>query len=364
MTSMRRIDRDLGRFREIVRGEVRKNLKRFVQQGEMSAREGSRTVRIPMPQIKLPRFTFGEAGGGAGGVGQGEGKPGDEVGNEAGEGEGQKELEVEVTLDELAEILGEELSLPRIEPRGRREVRTDLLRYRSIRRTGPRSLRHFKRTYRHALQRQILSGSYDAARPVVIPLPEDERYRSFEVTPIPESSAAIVYMMDVSGSMGQEQKEIVRHAAFWLDTWIRSQYRNVVVRYLVHDATAREVDRHDFFHLKESGGTKISSAYHLCLEIVERDHPADRWNVYAFHFSDGDNWSGGDTAECLDLLEKRLLPAVNLFAYGQVKSAYGSGQFKPDLDQRFKGREDVVSADIADRDGILPAIRAFLGRGR
>ena len=361
---MRRIDRDLGRFRAIVRGEVRKNLRKFVQQGEMIAREGARTVRVPMPQIRLPHFTYGEAGGGAGGVGQGEGKPGEAVSREAGEGEGSHELEVEVTLEELASILGEELELPRIEPRGRKQLTTDLLRYRSIRRTGPRSLRHFKRTFRQALRREILSGTYDPAYPSVVPLPEDERFRSYEVTPVPESAAAIVYMMDVSGSMGDEQKEIVRHTAFWLDTWIRSQYRSVVVRYIVHDATAREVERHDFFHLKESGGTKISSAYRLCLDLVERDHPVDQWNVYAFHFSDGDNWSGGDTTECLDLLSARLLPAVNQFAYGQVKSAYGSGQFKHDLDARFPSRDDVVSVEIASREGILPAIRAFLGRGR
>ncbi|MCE9637575.1 MAG: DUF444 family protein [Planctomycetes bacterium] len=361
---MRRIDRDLGRFHDIVRGEVRKNLRRFVQQGDMTAREGSRTVKIPMPQIRLPRFTWGQGGGGGGGVGQGEGKPGDQAGQEPGEGEGEKALEVEVTLEELAEILGEELSLPRIQPRGRKNVTTDMLRYRSIRRTGPRSLRHFKRTFKQALRREILSGDYDAAHPIVVPRPEDERYRSFEVTPVPESSAAIVYMMDVSGSMGEEQKEIVRHTAFWLDTWIRSQYRNVVVRYLVHDATAREVDRDAFFHVKESGGTKISSAYQLCLDILEKDHPVDQWNVYAFHFSDGDNWSSGDTTECIELLTKRLLPAVNLFAYGQVKSAYGSGQFKGDLDQAFKGRDDVATTDIVGKDGILPAIRAFLGRGR
>ena len=361
---MRRIDRDLGRFRDIVRGEVRKNLRKFVQQGDMEAREGSRTGQVPMPQIRLPHFTYGEGGGGAGGVGQGDGKPGDEVGQEPGEAEGEHALEVEVTLDELAAILGEELELPRIKPRGSKNVQTDLLRYRSIRRTGPRSLRHFKRTFRQALQRQILTGDYDPEHPVVVPMPEDERYRGYQITRIPESSAVIVYMMDVSGSMGEEQKEMVRHAAFWLDTWIRSQYRNVVVRYLVHDASAREVDRHDFFHLKESGGTKISSAYRLCLDILERDYPPDRWNVYAFHFSDGDNWSSGDTEECLELIDAKLLPVVNLFAYGQVRSAYGSGQFKHDVDGRFTGRPEVVSVEIADRDGILPAIRAFLGRGR
>ena len=128
-------------------------------------------------------------------------------------------------------------------------------------------------------------------------------------------------MMDVSGSMGTEQKEMVRITAFWIDTWIRSQYKNLEVRYIVHDATAREVDQHTFFHLKESGGTKISSALELTEALVEQFDPPEDWNIYPFHFSDGDNWSGGDTAHCIRLLEDRLLPSVNQFSYGQVKSA-------------------------------------------
>jgi uncharacterized sporulation protein YeaH/YhbH (DUF444 family) len=359
---MRRIDQDVTRFRRIVKGEIRNNLKRYVAKGELIARQGDRTVSVPLPQIDLPKFTFGDRGGG--GVGQGDGEPGDGVGQEPGEAEGQHELEVEVSLEELAQILGEELALPRIKPRGTQQIEADMTRYKSIRRTGPKSLRHFKRTYRHALRRQMMLGQYDPKHPRIIPIPEDERFRSFEVQRVPESSAVIIYMMDVSGSMGNEQKEIVRNTAFWIDTWIRSQYRNVVVRYVVHDASAREVDRHTFFHLKESGGTKISSAYRLCDEMIEKDYPDEQWNVYCFHFSDGDNWSGGDTTECMRILEEELFRKSNLFCYGQVKSAYGSGQFKHDLDQRFPDREELVTADIPDRDGILACIREFLGRGR
>jgi uncharacterized sporulation protein YeaH/YhbH (DUF444 family) len=358
---VRRIDQDVTRFRRIVKGEIRQNLKRYVAKGDLVARQGDRTVSVPLPQINLPRFTFGDRNGG---VGQGEGDVGDGVGQEPGEEEGSHDLEVEVSLEELAEILGEELELPRIKPRGTQQVEADMRRYRSIRRTGPKSLRHFKRTFRHALRRQQMLGTYDPQRPAIVPIPDDERYRSYEVQRIPESSAAIVYMMDVSGSMGNEQKEIVRNAAFWIDTWIRSQYRNVVVRYIVHDASAREVDRHTFFHLKESGGTKISSAYRLCNEMIDKSYPAAHWNTYCFHFSDGDNWSGGDTTECMRILEEELFKKSNLFCYGQVKSAYGSGQFKHDLDQRFPGRDEIVTADIPDRDGILACIREFLGRGR
>jgi uncharacterized sporulation protein YeaH/YhbH (DUF444 family) len=361
---MKRVDQDVTRFRKIVRGEIRKNLKRFVSQGELVARQGGRTVKVPLPQINLPRFTFGDRGGS--GVGQGEGDPGDAVSGpgEAGEQPGEHELEAEVSLEELAQILGEELELPRIQPRGKLDVEADINRYRSIRRSGPQSLRHFKRTFLRSLQREIMTGTYDGKSPNIVPRPEDFRYRSYETARVPESSASILYMMDVSGSMGSEQKEIVRNTAFWLDTWIRSQYRNVVVRYIVHDAAAREVNRHDFFHLKESGGTKISSAYNLVNQVIDKDYPPDQWNIYCFQFSDGDNWSGGDTAECLRLLDEQLLPKSNLFCYGQVKSAYGSGQYKNDLDRRFDESEVLITQDIPDRDGILPCIREFLKRGR
>ncbi len=364
---VRRIDQDVGRFRRIVTGEIRRNLKKYVTKGELLGRVGKDTVSVPLPQIRLPRFTFGDNR--ADGVGMGEGAPGSPApGGEGtggpGEGEGDHVLEVDVPLPELARILGEELSLPRIRPRGRDRVIANRMRLRGIRRTGPEGLRHFRRTFREALKREIATGTYDPARPVVIPRREDRRFRSFRMTEVPQSNAVVIYMMDVSGSMGSEQKEIVRIEAFWIDTWLRSQYRNLEVRYLVHDAAAREVDRHQFFHLRESGGTKISSAYELCLRMVEERYSATDWNVYPFHFSDGDNWSGGDTRLCLELLEERLLPRVNVFCYGQVKSAYGSGQFKVDLDGRFRGDERVLTSDIPDREGILPSIRTFLGSGR
>jgi uncharacterized sporulation protein YeaH/YhbH (DUF444 family) len=98
-------------------------------------------------------------------------------------------------------------------------------------------------------------------------------------------------MMDVSGSMGDEQKEIVRAESFWIDTWLRTQYKGIEVRYIIHDAVAREVDRDTFFHTRESGGTMISSAYKLCRDLIKSDYPPSAWNIYPFHFTDGDNWS-------------------------------------------------------------------------
>jgi sporulation protein YhbH len=368
---MQRIQRDLNRFRQIVRGQIKKNLRKYMSQGEMIGRQGKRLVSIPLPQIDIPHFRYGAKQ--AGGVGQGEGDVGDPIARgdpqegegQAGSDPGEHIVEVDVTLEELAQILGEELELPRIEPKGnKKNIVSEKTKYTRIRRVGPDSLRHFKRTYKEALRRQVSSGQYDPQNPVIIPIHEDTRYRSWKDTPQPESNAIIIYMMDVSGSMGHEQKSLVRNTAFWIELWLRSQYKQIEICYIVHDAAAKEVDKETFYHLREGGGTRISSAYQLCNKIIEdRYSPAD-WNIYPFHFSDGDNWGDGDTEDCLGLLETEILPKSNLFCYGQVRSLYGSGSFLYDLQHHFDNTEILAMSEIARYDDIYDAIKTFLGKGR
>ncbi|MGC6416109.1 MAG: DUF444 family protein [Bradymonadia bacterium] len=368
-----RIRQDHSRFRHIVRGKVRKNLRQYISSGELIGKQGKDQVSIPVPQIELPRFRFNSQDGG--GVGQGDGEPGDSLGpgdqepgqGEAGEGEGEKAIEVDVTLDELAQILGEELELPRIEPKGEKAVVTERDKYTGIRPVGPNSLRNFKRTYKAALKRSIAMGQYNAKDPVILPIKDDMRYRSWSTVKSPQSNAVVIYMMDVSGSMGDEQKEIVRIESFWINTWLKSQYEGIETRYIVHDATAREVDEHTFFHTRESGGTMISSAYKLAAQILEDDYPSADWNIYPFHFSDGDNWSVDDTRSCISILKDVLVPASNQFSYGQVESPYGSGQFIKDLKENFKVDDEscsLVCSEIKNKDAIVQSIKEFLGTGR
>ncbi|MBN2197294.1 MAG: DUF444 family protein [Polyangiaceae bacterium] len=366
-----KIDQDHSRFRRIVRGKIRENLRRYISQGELVGRQGKDLVSIPIPQIDIPHFTFG--GKEQGGVGQGEGEVGDAVGGDPEEGDGKGKagkdpadhtLEVDVTLDELADILGEELELPAIENKGKSRVVSAKDRYTGIRRVGPESLRHFKRTYKEALKRAIASGTYDASHPRLVPQTEDKRYRSWKTDYEPVANAVIIYMMDVSGSMGDEQKEIVRIETFWIDTWLRRHYQGIESRFIIHDATAREVERDTFFRTRESGGTMISSAYRLTAELLDRSYPAEEWNVYPFHFSDGDNWSTDDTLTCIDLLQTSILPRVNMFGYGQVESPYGSGQFIKDLHEHLGTDDRVITSEVKDRDGIVRSIQDFLGKGR
>jgi len=353
------IEHDHQRFRQIVRGRIKEDLKKYISNGELIGKKGRDFVSIPVPQIELPSFRFGRPGEG---VGQGDGE--ESGAGQAGNSAGAHILEVDLSMDDLAQILGEELELPRIQPKGTDRITADRDKYSQVSRTGPESLRHFKRTYREALKRQIAAGAYNHNNPHIVPIHEDKRFLSWKTRPRPENSALILYVMDVSGSMGDEQKEIVRITSFWIDTWIRTNYKGVQTRYIIHDATAKEVDRDTFFHTRESGGTVISSAYELCRKIITEEYPLDIWNIYVFHFSDGDNWSGGDTGRCIEILRNDLLPAVNLFGYGQVDSMYGSGQFLRELETGLPEEEKLVGSRIENKDGIYNSIKDFLGKGK
>ena len=108
----------------------------------------------------------------------------------------------------------------------------------------------------------------------------------------------------------------------------------------------------------------MSSAYQLAAEIVNERYDPSQWNIYPFHFSDGDNWDGGDTAECINILENDLLPRANLFCYGQVKSAYGSGDFLYGLQEYFTSESKLLTSKINGKEEIYESIRVFLSKGR
>ena len=361
------INNDHQRFRKIVKGRIRKDLRKFLTRGELLGREGKKYISIPVRGIDIPHFRYGDNDDA--GVGKGDGKPGDAVDDGGGMGpggdqEGHHVLEVEVTLDELAEILGEELQLPRIRPKGKHRLTSERDRYSGIRQSGPESLRHFKRTFRRALRRQIMSGLYNPDAPRIIFERRDKIYRSWKTVLSPQSNAVIIYMMDVSGSMGDEQKELVRLEAFWIDAWLRKNYQGIESRYIVHDVRAGEVDRETFFRIREDGGTRISSAFRVARELIEHHYAPVEWNIYLFHFSDGDNSSESDSRECCTILKDNLLPGLNMFGYCQVASAYGSGNFINVVHEHLSGQEAVITSRVNTKDDIYDSIKIFFSAGR
>jgi uncharacterized sporulation protein YeaH/YhbH (DUF444 family) len=362
------IEKDHQRFRKIVKGKIRKDLRKFLTRSELLGREGKKLISIPVRGIETPHFRYGDNNDA--GVGRGQGQPGDKVDGEGGgmgpggTEEGRHIMEVDVSLEELAEILGEELKLPSIRPKGKHRITSEKDRYSGIRQAGPESLRHFKRTFRRALRRQIMSGLYNPDSPRIIFERRDKMYRSWKTILNPQSNAVIIYMMDVSGSMGDEQKELVRLEAFWIDAWLRKNYQGIESRYIVHDVRAGEVDRETFFRIREDGGTRISSAFRLARELIEHHYAPSEWNVYLFHFSDGDNSSESDSRECCSLLREHLLPLLNMFGYCQVASAYGSGNFINVLHEHLSDAEGVITSRVNTKDDIYDSIKTFFTAGR
>mgnify|MGYP000847421389 CR=1 FL=1 len=362
------IKEDHSRFRDIIKGKIKQDLKKYVSQGEMIGKRENEFVKIPLPQIDIPNFRYGPKQ--QGGVGQGEGKAGDGVGEpqdgqgQAGNQAGEHMLEVELSVEEIADILGEKLELPRIQPKGSKQIETQKTKYSGLAPVGPQGLRHFRSSYKKALQREISSGTYDPKNVVVIPIKEDFRYRTFKTIKKPMTKAVVIYMMDVSGSMGDEQKEIVRIESFWINAWLKKHYKGLETRFIIHDASAKEVDESTFFRTSESGGTLISSAYKLAQQMIEAEYPVNEWNIYPYHFSDGDNWSGEDTRLCIRLLHEFFLPLCNVFSYGQVESKYGSGQFLKDLQKEFPNDDRIILSQIDNKDKILDSIKDFLGKGK
>lgn len=361
------IDSDYERFREIVKGHVRKNLKEYIVNGELIGKDNNGIVKVPLPYIKLPKFVFDDSGDS--GIGQGDGNeddvlyPGENDGSEPGDGEGEIIRDAELTLEELADILGEQLGLQDLKPKSVDQLLEKKDRYKSIRRAGPESLRHFRRTYKAALKRQISSGEYNPSNPRVIPVREDKRYRSWKTTPEPNARALVVHMRDISGSVDDEMIEVIRRTSWWIDLWIWAKYNNRVQQeYLVHHSDAKLVKRDEFFDINgSSGGTVISSVLKASKDLFNgrlSNYPHELWNIYLFYYSDGDNIKN-DNPECMYLLKNDILPYANSFCYGHLSSS--ATDFEQGIRELSGSYPIVHYAGIPSKIKILDALRIFLG---
>lgn len=361
-----KIGSDINRFKDIVRGRVKNDLKKFVSVGHMLGKQGKDLIKIPLHSINLPRFTFGRNGGmgqGMGDIGDpidGEGKPGK---GQAGDNDGDHGFETEFSEEELAQILIEHLELPFLEnKKGKILAEKDKLN--RISHQGPESLRHNMKSYKQALRREISSGTYNPSNPKIIPIKDDKRYRSYSAKEAPDTNTAVIYMIDCSGSMGDEQRDLVKAEVFWIDLLLKASYKDIESVYMIHDVKAQEVSQEDFFKISTGGGTRISSAYDLCSNIMEKRYPFSDWNVYPMHFTDSDNLSEQDSVHCCKLLKNKILPNCNVFNFGEVKSPNGTGDFTQYLETNFANSESLTISKISGPDDILKSIGEFFKKGK
>jgi len=145
----------------------------------------------------------------------------------------------------------------------------------------------------------------------------DLRFHSFTKKPEPTSKAVMLCIMDVSGSMDEERKNLAKRFFILLYLFLQRNYKKIDVVFVRHHTTAQEVDEHEFFYARETGGTVVSSALKLAYEIIADRYDSSVWNIYAAQASDGDNWES-DSAVCRDWLNDKLLPLMRYYAYVEI----------------------------------------------
>jgi len=357
---------DQQRHQEKVKEAIRRNLADLVAEESIILSDGKKVVKVPIRSLEEYRFRFdpgkqryvGQASGPVrpGDVVARSGQAGSGAGKGAGEEPGVDYYEAEVTVDELAELIFEDLGLPNLQEKRRPEMTSTGYEFNDVRRAGAMANLDKKRTLLEAFRRNALEGS-----PGFFPVrPEDLRFKTWEEAPEFHASAVVLAMMDTSGSMGTFEKYIARSFYFWMVRFLRSRYRKVDIVFIAHDTRAREVSEEEFFTKGESGGTKCSSAYELALSIIQRRYPPEDYNIYAFHFSDGDNFPS-DHARCVQLVGQ-LLEVCSAVGYGEiVNTRYYSDSTLMSVYQKID-HPRFTRVTIRDKSEVYPALKAFFRR--
>lgn len=356
--------KDAARHREKQREAIKKNLPEIIADTPIITHRRGQIVKIPLRGIKSYYFKHGSRGVGFG-IGQGKEKVGDVIGRKPAQGQqpgragdqpGIDYIETEIDIEELIEMMLEDLGLPNFEKKEVAEL--EVLRgwkIRNIDKAGLRPNLERKRTLRQGIKRylalveelkkqtgksdkecrialNLAIGEFNEALKILrdsrfqaleesddypIITRDDLRFRTLEEDIDYQSHAVVLAMMDVSGSMTTMKKYFARSFFFWLIEFLKKIYKKVEIRFIAHHTEAKLVDEDTFFHKGESGGTFCWSAYQLAGHLVDTQYPTNRWNVYAFHFSDGEDWEAERTVE---EVKKLLARKVNMLGYGEIQT--------------------------------------------
>lgn len=171
----------------------------------------------------------------------------------------------------------------------------------------------------------------------------DLRYHSTIKEPQYITNATMFALSDVSGSMGEREKTLARKFFFLLYMFLKSRYEKVEVVYIIHTAEAKQVTEEEFFTSQESGGTVVSTAIELTLDLIKSKYSPSKTNIYVCQCSDGDNYSS-DNAKLIELLENKLLPLSQYYAYIQIEPEESNSYATESLQWSLWGFYDKMKA--------------------
>ncbi|MBO9596438.1 MAG: sporulation protein YhbH [Cohnella sp.] len=348
---------DQARHQQKVREAIKQNLPDLISEENIVLSDGRQIIKIPIRSLDEYRIVFNMNKKKHVGQGQGDSKVGDVLGvdptpqpgkgENAGSDPGEDIVEAEISMAELESMLFEELELPYLQRKEREQIESREVRFTDVRRKGIMSNIDKKRTILENLRRNSREG-----HPEIHGIsPDDLRFKTWEEIVKPHNNAVILAMMDTSGSMGSFEKYCARSFFFWMSRFLRKQYEKVEIVFIAHHTEAKEVTEEEFFTRGESGGTICSSAYVKALEIIDSRYPPSQYNIYPFHFSDGDNLTS-DNERCVRLIQE-MLKKSNIFGYGEVNqynrsstlmSAYKHLEHQQFLYYVIKEKAEIYSA--------------------
>lgn len=357
---------DQARHQQKVREAIKQNLPDLVSEESIVMSDGKQVVKVPIRSLDEYRFVYNYNKNKHVGQGDGDSQVGDVLGvdpqssKKGGKGEtagdqpGEDVIEAEVTMAELESMLFEELELPNLEQKQKEQLQTKEIVFTDIRKKGIMSNIDKKRTLMENLRRNANAGIAGIGGIS----PDDLRYKTWTEIVKPQSNAVILALMDTSGSMGSFEKYCARSFFFWMTRFLRNKYEKVEIVFIAHHTEAKEVTEEEFFTRGESGGTICSSAYQKALDIIDSRYQTDAWNIYPFHFSDGDNLTS-DNERCVKLIAQ-LLERCNMFGYGEVnqynRSSTLMSAYKHIQDKKF------MYSIIKEKGEVYKALTTFFAK--
>jgi uncharacterized protein len=353
--------RDWLRHNEKIREAVRAHLPRIVSGADIIS-DGSRTVRVPVRMLEHYRFKLLQTGDGQG-VGQGKAKPGDVLGqaNPSG-GQGQKgaggkeqggiELMLEFKVDDVIDWLWEDMKLPNLQPRAGATEDSEWKREGWDRR-GARSRLDRRRSLKESVKRRALDEDSPAFTD------EDLRYRQLTRRRQPSLRAAVFFLLDVSGSMSDRDRQLSKTFFFWVAAGLRREYKALDIVFVAHTTEAWEFNEAEFFKVAGSGGTVASVGLAKVREIMEERFDPSTCNVYLFYASDGDNASDDRSPAAAEL--EAIGRAMRYSGYVEISAGVRSTQ--SETMALFQSVEDAGLPcgrfSIGSPDDVAGAVRHF-----
>jgi len=374
---------DRSRHKRKIEKAIREGVTDIIADESIIGQEGKKRIKIPVKGIKEWQFIFGQNESNKQ-VGSAPGSPiqrGQVVkkgqqqqgqGNAPGNDKGEEHYEVEITLEELAEYLFDSLKLPDLD---KKKFKVTIQEKPKQHGTRPYGIRPRLDKKESAIQR--LKRKSAAKRTGQIELdPEtgeevfpfhdnDLRYHFIKEKPKEATNAVIFFMMDVSGSMTTNVKFIARSFYFLLYQFIRHKYEKVEIVFIAHTTEADEVDEERFFKRAAAGGTHISSAPFLALDLInDRYHPS-AWNIYAFHCTDGDNWEEDNDKAVAAFIELR--DVCQMLSYNEIVLASERPNWDSSENSKLWSRLKSIESKnmkmnvLKSKDDIWPAFRHLFG---